>query len=170
VKWYRVKSTQQNPENKNITAKQGDLWKGGGNGKTTDFSNGPQEFTVTNTVISSPNDRNAEFRNSVDDAAVRAKLEGKNIYEVSLVNKGGLVSPVVIEWTYKDGSKEIETLPAEIWRTNEVEVKKVFLKDKEVVNVVIDPKLETADVNVSNNVFPKKPSANKFDEMKKSNN
>ena len=166
VKWYRVRSTQQNPENKNITSKQGDLSKGGGNGKTIDFSNGPQEFTVTNTTPSPF----SEFRNNVDDNAIRAKLEGKNIYEVSLVNKGGLVSPVILEWTYKDGSKEIETLPAEIWRTNEVEIKKVFLKDKEVVNVVIDPKLETADVNVSNNVFPKKPSANKFDEIKKSNN
>ena len=166
VKWYRVRSATQNPENKNITATQGNLSKDGGANKASDFSNGPQEFTVTNTTPGG----NSEFLNNVDDKAIRAKLEGKNIYEVSLVNKGGLVSPVVIEWTYKDGSKETEMLPAEIWRTNEVEVKKVFLKDKEVVNVVIDPKLETADVNVSNNVFPKKPSANKFDEIKKSNN
>ena len=161
-----MRSTTQNPENKNVTATQGNLSKGSGDGKNVDFSNGPQEFTVTNTTPSA----NSEFQNNVDDKAIRAKLEGKNIYEVSLVNKGGLISPVIIEWTYKDGSKETEMLPAEIWRTNEVEVKKVFLKDKEVVNVVIDPKLETADVNVSNNVFPKKPSVNKFDEIKKSNN
>lgn len=166
VKWYRVKSTTQNPENKNITATQGNLSKGGSDNKAIDFSGGPQEFTVTNSV----NGPNSEFRNNIDDNAVRAKLENKNIYEVSLVNKGGLLSPVILEWTYKDGSKETEMLPAEIWRTNEVEVKKVFLKDKEVVNVVVDPKLETADVNVSNNAFPKKPSASKFDEIKKSNN
>jgi hypothetical protein len=169
VKWYRVKSTTQDPENKNITATKGDLSKGGGDGKAIDFSNGPQEFTVTNSG-SKESERNSEFRSNVDDAAIRAKLEGKNIYEVSLVNKGGLVSPVILEWTYKDGTKEIETLPAEIWRTNEVEVKKVFMKDKEVENVVVDPKLETADVNLTNNVFPKKPGVNKFDQIKKGNN
>jgi hypothetical protein len=170
VKWYRVKSTAQNVENKNITTKQGDLSKGGKNDRKVDFSSGPQEFMVTNTAGQPQTDRNSEFLNSVDDNAIRGKLEGKNIYEVSLVNKGGLISPVIIEWTYKDGSKETEMLPAEIWRTNEVEVKKVFMKEKEVANVTVDPKLETADVNVSNNVFPKKPSGSKFDEIKKSNN
>jgi hypothetical protein len=103
----------------------------------------------------------------IDDKAIRGKVEGKNIYEVTLKNKGGLVSPVIIEWTYKDGSKEIETLPAEIWRLNEKEVKKVFMKDKEVVNVVIDPDQQTADVSTANNSFPKKAGANKFDELKK---
>jgi hypothetical protein len=164
-----VRSTQQDPETKNIKAKEGDLSSGAGNGKAMDFSAGPQEFTVTNSVGSKESERNSEFRNNVDDNKIRGKLEGKNIYEVSLVNKGGLVSPVILEWTYKDGTREIEKLPAEIWRTNEVEVKKVFMKDKEVVNVVVDPGLETADVNVSNNTFPKKPAANKFDQLKKGN-
>lgn len=169
VKWYRVKSTGQDPEKK-VTAKSGDLSQGSGGNKTVDFSGGPQEFTVINNASVRESERNSEFRNTLDDAAVRAKVEGKNIYEVSLVNKGGLVSPVIIEWTYKDGSKEIDRIPAEIWRTNEVEVKKMFLKDKEVINVVIDPNLESADVNVSNNTFPKKAGANKFDQLKKSNN
>jgi hypothetical protein len=170
VKWYRVKSASADPESK-VKAKSGDLSKdGSGEAKKNDFSAGPQEFTVINNATAREGERNSEFRNAVDDNAVRGKVEGKNIYEVSLVNKGGLVSPVIIEWTYKDGSKEIETLPAEIWRTNEVEVKKMFLKDKEVINVVVDPRLETADVNVNNNVFPKKPAANKFDQIKKNNN
>jgi hypothetical protein len=43
-------------------------------------------------------------------------------------NKGGLIMPVIIEWTFKDGSKEIERLPAEIWRLNETRVTKVFAK------------------------------------------
>ena len=103
----------------------------------------------------------------MDDNAIRAKLEGKNIYEITLKNTGGLVSPVIIEWTFKDGSKEIERLPAEIWRTNELEVKKVFVKAQEVVNVIIDPNLETADVNVTDNVFPKKTAETKFDQLKK---
>ena len=84
-------------------------------------------------------------------------------------NSGGLVSPVIIEWTFKDGSKELERIPAEIWRNNEFEVKKVFVKEKEVVNIVVDPNLETADVNVTDNVFPKKPVESKFEQIKKGN-
>jgi hypothetical protein len=103
----------------------------------------------------------------VDDKAIRGKLEGKNIYEITLKNKGGLVMPVIIEWTYKDGSKEIERIPAEIWRMNESEVKKVFVKEKEVMSVVIDPNQETADSEIGNNVFPKKPAESKFDQLKK---
>jgi hypothetical protein len=75
--------------------------------------------------------------------------------------------PIIIEWTYKDGSKELERIPAEIWRLNEKEVKKVFVKEKEVTNIVIDPKQETADVNLGDNVFPKKPTSSKFDQLKK---
>jgi hypothetical protein len=167
VKWFRVKSQQADPENKNVKVKSGDLTAGGKNDKPFDFSAGPTEFTVVNANASQETSRNQEFRSFVNDNAIRGKLEGKNIYEITLKNKGGLVSPVIIEWTYKDGSKEIERLPAEIWRINETEVKKVFMKEKEVVNVVIDPLQETADVNASNNAFPKKPAENKFDQLKR---
>ena len=162
VKWYRVKQTQLDPEKKNVTVKQGDL-AAGSKEKSTDFSKGPQEFWVTNT----PDHMYEDFRARINDNEVRGKLEGKNIYEITLKNTGGLVSPVIIEWTFKDGSKELEKLPAEIWRLNETEVKKVFVKEKEVTNIVIDPKQETADVNTNDNVFPKKPGASKFDQMKK---
>ena len=89
---------------------------------------------------------------------------------MTLKNTGGLISPVVIEWTFKDGSKEIERIPAEIWRTNEYEVKKVFVKEKEVVNIIVDPNAETADVNQLDNVFPKKEADSKFDQVKKGKN
>lgn len=78
--------------------------------------------------------------------------------------------PVIIEWTYKDGSKEIERIPAEIWRANESVVTKVFAKDKEVVNIVLDPLKETSDVNTQDNVFPKVAHPSKFDELKKKGN
>jgi hypothetical protein len=167
VKWFRVKTQVADPEKKGVKVKQGDLASGQSSGKANDFSGGPTEFTVVNSNSNQENFRNQEFRSVVDDNAIRGKVEGKNIYEITLKNKGGLVSPVIIEWTYKDGSKELERLPAEIWRINETEVKKVFMKEKEVVNVVIDPQLETADINVSNNVFPKKGSDTKFDQFKK---
>ncbi|UXE66105.1 MAG: M1 family metallopeptidase [Chryseotalea sp. WA131a] len=162
VKWFKVRSEQKDFENKNIKAKQGDL-AAKSKDKLTDFSGGAQEFTMINT-----DDRMyGEFKNKINDGDVRKRLADKNLYEITLKNKGGLVTPVIIEWTFKDGTKEIEKIPAEIWRVNETEVKKVFMKDKEVTNVVIDPDGATADVNLSDNVFPKKPTESKFDQLKK---
>ena len=163
VKWYKVKTSQLDPEKKNVTVKQGDVGAKKPGDKASDFSNGPQEFTLTNT----PDNAYGEFRSRINDNDVRQKLEPKNLYEVTLKNTGGLISPIIIEWTYKDGTKELERIPAEIWRTNEAEFKKVFVKEKEVVSMVIDPNSETADVNVNDNVFPKKPAENKFDQFKK---
>jgi hypothetical protein len=163
VKWMKVKSTQVDPEKKTPVTKQGDLASGDKKDSPTDFSNGPEEFTMINT----PDNFYGEFRNRVNDAEIRTKLEGKNIYQVKLKNVGGLVMPVIIEWTYKDGSKEIDRIPAEIWRVNENEVSKVFVKEKEVVNVLVDPNFEIADVNTTNNNFPKKEEASKVDQLKK---
>lgn len=163
VRWFKTRKEEVNPEKKNVTVKQGE---GSGN-KYDNFMNGPEPLTVV------PTDArfNGEFRSTVDDKAIMQKLQDKNIYEVTLINKGGLVMPVIIEWTYKDGSKEIERIPAEIWRTNETKVVKTFVKEKEVVNIVLDPMKELGDVNTQDNVFPKLPEGStKFDEFKKKSN
>lgn len=165
VRWFQVKEEQLDPEKKNVNVKKGDLSTQNNEGKANDFSGGPQPLTVENT----PEDTYRDFRSRINDNEVRKNLLGKNLYEITLRNTGGLVSPVIIEWTYKDGSKEIEKIPAEIWRLNEKEVKKVFVKTKEVTNVVIDPHLETADVNTGDNVFPKKISDSKFDRLRQGN-
>ena len=165
VKWYQVKKEEANLENRTKSVKKGDLaTAGGSDGKNSDdFSDGPQPFSVIPTDAS----LYGEFQNRIDDKAIVNKLQDKNLYEVTLSNKGGLVMPVIIEWTYKDGTKEIERIPAEIWRLNEEKVTKVFVKEKEVTNIVIDPLKETADINVSDNVFPKVNQPSKFDELKK---
>lgn len=162
VKWFKTNTETKTIEKKNITAKEGDLSANGSG--TLDFSAGPQPLTVANT----PEGSYGDFRSRVDDKAILAKLDGKNIYEVTFVNKGGLVMPVIIEWTYKDGTKEIERIPAEIWRLNEQVATKTFVKDKEVVNILLDPKGETADVSMEDNVFPRKAEASQFDKFKKS--
>lgn len=162
VKWFKTNAESKTIENKNITAKEGDL--NSASQGTLDFSAGPQPLTVTNT----PEGSYGDFRNRVDDKAILAKLDGKNIYEVTFTNKGGLVMPVIIEWTYKDGSREIEKIPAEIWRLNEQVAVKTFVKDKEVVSIVLDPKKETADVSLEDNVFPRKGEPSQFDKFKKS--
>jgi hypothetical protein len=111
-----------------------------------------------------------EFQNKIDDKAVVSKLENKNFYEITLSNKGGLVMPVIIEWTYKDGTKETERIPAEIWHVNETKITKVFAKEKEVASVVVDPQKETSDINADDNVFPRVAAPSKFDELKKKSN
>ncbi len=163
VKWYRVRDAKVNPEKGNVRVQKGDLAAQSSN-RYTDFSNGPEEFTVVETDPSMYGD----FRSRVDDKAIINKLQGKNIYEVKFSNKGGLVMPVIIEWTYKDGTRELEKIPAEIWRLNEKEVTKVFVKDKEVVNIMLDPNAETADINVEDNIFPRTEGESKFDAFKKS--
>ena len=81
----------------------------------------------------------------------KEKYANKNMYELTFSNKGGLVMPIIIEWTYKDGTKEVERIPAQVWRLNENKVIKTFTKDKEVASVKLDPYRETADINESNN-------------------
>ena len=166
VKWFKVRKPGVDVEKKGKSVKEGDLAGGDKNEPARDFSKGATPFTIMPT-----NDRfYGEFANRVDDKGIITSMENKNFYEIKVTNKGGLVMPVVIEWTYKDGTKEIERLPAEIWRTNEASFTKVFAKDKEVANVVIDPKKETADINEEDNVFPRVVKESKFDELKKKGN
>ena len=164
VKWFRLSTNEKNIENKSVKAKAGDLSSGNsGKQNSTDFSGGPQPFSVIPT-----DDRlYTEFRSRLDDKEVVNKLQNKNIYEVKLSNKGGLIMPVIIEWAYKDGTKEIERIPAEIWRKNESTVTKVFVKEKEVTNITLDPLKETTDVSVEDNVFPRSNQPSKFDQFKK---
>lgn len=85
------------------------------------------------------------------DEASRQKFANKHFYELQFSNKGGLVMPLIIEWTYKDGTKEIDRIPAQVWRLNENKVTKFFMKDKEVASIKLDPMRETADIDESNN-------------------
>ncbi len=86
----------------------------------------------------------------------------KNMYELTFTNKGGLVMPLIIEWTFKDGSKEIDRIPVQIWRKNESKVTKTFLKEKEVASIKLDPLRETADINENNNLWPAFTTPSKF--------
>ncbi|WBA41745.1 M1 family metallopeptidase [Hymenobacter canadensis] len=88
---------------------------------------------------------------------------GLNFYEVSLKNLGGLTMPVIVQMTYQDGKQEKMTIPAEIWRKNNAEVTKVFITEKPVVSFVLDPNLETADVDLSNNAWPQQAAPSRFE-------
>ncbi|QTE22924.1 M1 family metallopeptidase [Polaribacter cellanae] len=87
------------------------------------------------------------------------------IYSVEFEKPGGLVMPIIVELTYADGSKKRETFPAQIWMKNDHKVTRVFASTQEIKSIVVDPDFETADVDTSNNNWPKK-EGDKFDEMK----
>ncbi|MFN4007144.1 MAG: M1 family metallopeptidase [Chitinophagaceae bacterium] len=89
------------------------------------------------------------------DEATKQKFDGQYLYEITVSNKGGLVMPVIVEWTFTDGTVEVDRIPAQIWRKNENKISKVFLKAKQVTAVKLDPLRETADINEKNNVWPK---------------
>ena len=100
------------------------------------------------------------------DDSTKQHLEGKNVYELQFSNKGGLPMPIIIEWTYKDGSKEVTRIPAQIWRLNETKITKLFIKDREVASIKLDPMRETADIDETNNSWPKMPELTKFEVFK----
>jgi hypothetical protein len=94
--------------------------------------------------------------------AEKAKYASANLYEVSFLNKGGLVMPIILEFTFADGTKETQRLPAQIWRKNENKVTKVFLTSKKAVSIQLDPMRETADIDESNNKWPNVAAPSKF--------
>jgi hypothetical protein len=100
------------------------------------------------------------------DDSTRQLFRSKQFYELQFSNKGGLVMPIIIEWTYTDGTKEIERIPAQVWRKNENHLTKVFIKDKEVKSIKLDPNRETADIDESNNSWPTVQTESKFQVFK----
>ena len=102
-----------------------------------------------------------------------AKLNsGANFYFLDFENIGGLVSPIIITVEYADGTKEDHRYPAEIWRKNQVKATKMLISDKEIKSITLDPYLETADVDLTNNSWPAKPVQSRLElyKYKKPNN
>ena len=87
-------------------------------------------------------------------------------YQVTFEKPGGLVMPIIVELEYADGTKERKTFPAQIWRYNDNQTTKVFRSSQEIKKITVDPDLETADIDTSNNSWPKKEDS-KFDKFKK---
>ncbi|MFN5020054.1 MAG: M1 family metallopeptidase [bacterium] len=96
------------------------------------------------------------------DNANYAAWEDKHFYELQFSNKGGMVMPIIVEWTFKDGSKEVDRIPVGIWKLNEEKVTKLFVKNKEVVGIKLDPMRETADINESNGMWPVREMPSRF--------
>jgi hypothetical protein len=106
--------------------------------------------------------KTVQYEDTLSQAEKTDLAKNKFVYQLNFTNKGGLVMPIIIEWTYGDGTKEVERIAAQIWRKNENAVSKVFVKSKEVKSIVIDPMKETADINETNNVWPTVDVPSKF--------
>jgi hypothetical protein len=87
----------------------------------------------------------------------------KYFYEVEFNKPGGMLMPIIVEITYEDDSKATFEYPVEIWRRNNETVKKVFATEKAIKKIQLDPKLETADIDVTNNTWPKEEVKSKFE-------
>ncbi|MBU2995008.1 M1 family metallopeptidase [Cellulophaga baltica] len=121
------------------------------NGKTgTEVSQPLKEFMMDNMT-------------ATERAAVK---EPKYFYEVTFNKPGGIPMPIIVEYSYADGTKEMVTYPVEVWRKNDKEVSKVLALEKELTNVIVDPKLETADIDTANNSWPAKEEKSDFDKFK----
>jgi hypothetical protein len=101
---------------------------------------------------------------------LKAINEPKFFYEITYNKPGGLVMPIIVEYTYVDGTTKTETFPAQIWRLNDKEVSRVVASDKEIVKITVDPKEETADIDTTNNVWPPQEQKSEFDQFKSSGN
>ncbi|EPJ2898992.1 M1 family aminopeptidase, partial [Elizabethkingia anophelis] len=91
-------------------------------------------------------------------------------YQVDFANKGGLVMPLIVEFTFEDGSKTTDRASAQIWRHNEQKASKTYFFNKKVKSIQLDPMLETADIDTSNNYWGAMPEASKFSIFKAKQN
>jgi len=127
-----------------------------------DFYNENDEFTVTN------KDRNkyAETMAGLEDWQKDLLKEGKHLTLVDFSNKGGLVMPLIVELQLKSGKKTVERIPAEVWRYSPTKITKLFITDEPIVGLTQDPYWETADIDVSNNSWPRKPTPSRLELFK----
>jgi len=123
-----------------------------------DFYNKFDEYAVTE------RDRSEykKYLETLESDEKSALVPGFNFYVMDFKNVGGLVMPLILKIDYTDGTSETLRIPAEIWRKNNVRISKLHVTRKEIREVTLDPNLETADTDLSNNHFPRKPVKNQF--------
>lgn len=87
----------------------------------------------------------------------------QNFYLAKFKNVGGLVMPIIVELEYEDGSTEIRQYPVEIWNKNNEEVVRLIVTEKVVKSLTVDPRMQTADIDMHNNHFPRKIRKSRFE-------
>lgn len=120
-------------------------------------------------------DQNKKYTLKVDNLEKipnneKAKLKDIYAYQIDFSNIGGLVMPIILEFTFEDGTKLTDKSSAQIWRKNEQKVSKTYYFDKKLKSIQLDPMRETADIDTSNNFWGEIPEpASKFEVFKQKN-
>ena len=109
------------------------------------------------------------FHRRSDPVAQENLAKANYLYEITFNKPGGLVMPILVEYTYADGSIMSERYPVQIWRKNDNSYTRVLTSEKEIVGIQVDPNEETADVNTTNNSWPREKAMTDFDRFKESN-
>jgi Peptidase family M1 domain len=102
-------------------------------------------------------------KNSMSDLEKQWRTEKGTFYQLDFSNVGGMVMPLVIRFEFTDGSKEIVRVPAQVWSQDNLHTSKVFLLEKELESVTLDPFQETADCDLSNNHWPPRIEESRFE-------
>ena len=110
-----------------------------------------------------------KFNNNLNEDEKEILKKNQHFYEIKFSNIGGLVMPIILNFSFKDNSNEVIKIPAEIWKKNDLEISKVFAFDNEVTQIELDPFMETADTDRSNNFWPQQLEASKFELYKYKN-
>jgi hypothetical protein len=126
---------------------------------TRDFYNSYNPFEV------SAADREAyeSYRAGLSKEEAALLDAGYHFYGVTFENQGGLIMPLVLRFTLEDGTEEVKRIPAEVWLKNEDEFTKWFNFTQPVVQITLDPFLEMADTDRSDNYWPAMQEPSKFD-------
>jgi hypothetical protein len=108
-----------------------------------------------------------DFKADLSEKELAMLNSAKQYYEVHFSNIGGIPMPLILEFTFEDNSTEVIRIPAEIWRKHEENVSKVFIFDKKVQSLRLDPFLETADTDLNNNSWPEKKNPTRYELFRK---
>jgi hypothetical protein len=128
-----------------------------------DFYNQHDKFTATNKDRNKYNAKQKKLEQWQKDLLV----DERKFYIVDFENKGGLVMPIILDITYADNSVEHVKIPAEIWRKNTKKVSKLFVREKEIKSIALDPNWETADTDITNNYWPARVIKSRFELYKR---
>ena len=165
VDWFQANS--QNPEivktearaaaqrRQNTVSKQRDAAEKGNtvvaqDSTMKDFYNSYDPYVVTE----SDKKKYQDYLATLTPDERKAADAGMNYYTLSLQNKGGLPMPVIVRMQFEDGTDSVARFPVEIWRFNDVSIKKIIATTKKVTQWTLDPYSEIADINTEDNSFP----------------
>jgi len=119
-----------------------------------------------NQVTKKDKRQHRDFMDDLSDKESELINQNDHFYSVRFSDNGGIIMPIILEFEYEDGEKEVIEIPVEIWRFNRGEVTKVFKTEKPIKNMTLDPFFQIADVERNNNHWPEKRLPTRFETYK----